>query len=44
MNTVKRFRFIPAWKIEKTEQWLSDMEANGYRLEKITFFRLIYHF
>lgn len=44
MNTVKRFRFIPAWKIEKTEQWLSDMEADGYRLEKITFLRLIYHF
>lgn len=44
MNNVKFFRFIPVWEIEKAERWLSDMEANGFRLEKVSFFRLIYHF
>lgn len=41
---IKRFHFCPIWRIERTEQWLKEMEASGYRLEKVTFFRMLYHF
>ena len=44
MKTIKRFHYTPLWKIEKTEQWLAEMEQNGYRLEKISCFGLLYHF
>lgn len=41
---IKRFHFCPIWRIERTEQWLKEMEASGYRLEKVTFFRMLYLF
>ena len=44
MNTIKRFHWTPIWNLEKTERWLHEMELEGYRLEKVSFFRLIYQF
>ena len=44
MKTIKRFHYTPLWKIEKTEQWLAEMETNGYRLEKVSCLGLLYHF
>ncbi len=41
---IKRFHFCPIWRIDRTEQWLKHMEAEGYRLEKVTFFRMLYYF
>ena len=41
---MKRFCFCPLWKIERTEQWLKQMEAEGNRLEKVTFMGMLYHF
>ena len=44
MKTIKRFHFTPIWRIDQTEQWLHEMELSGYRIEKVSFFRLLYHF
>lgn len=44
MSIVKRFHYSPIWKIEKTEQWLQEMELSGYRLEKVSHFGMLYHF
>ncbi len=30
-----KFKFYHQWQYEKAEQYLSDMETQGYRLEKV---------
>lgn len=35
ISTMKKIMFFPLWKIESVEKYLQNMEANGYRLEKI---------
>ena len=40
---MKKFFFFPLWKVEKIEKALSNMEQNGWRLDKISFFNC-FHF
>lgn len=37
-----KFYFYPQWNYEKTESWLSLMEQNGYRLERVIFYWWFY--
>ena len=30
-----RFKFYPQWDYARVERWLADMEAQGYRLDKV---------
>lgn len=38
-----KFNFYPQWKSNSVEMWLSEMEQNGYRLNKIVFY-YFFHF
>ena len=40
---MKKFFFFPLWKVEKIEKALSNMEQNGWRLDRISFFNC-FHF
>ena len=44
METKKTFKFWTAWNMEKIEKYLEEMAAKGWRLEKTSFFLMIFYF
>lgn len=40
---IKKYRLAPLWDLGNLEKWLSEMEATGYRLDRVQFF-IVYKF